>query len=85
MRKKCKIKGHKEVIKNVLIRKYSLEIGRICEDYKAKIKYCSRFFCDERLSEPFDLEYITYWTSVEMPKSCFDKMREDGFLILRKE
>lgn len=74
---KCKRLGHKKETIKLKIRKRGDTF--ILERLKCKIEKCNR--CFKILSEPFDCKYITGFTSVSMPQSCWDKLSEQGFLI----
>lgn len=77
---KCKRIGHDEKERSIKIRKDATLIV-VVEDYKAKIKKCSR--CNEILGEPYDLEYLQGIHSCGMPSEDWDRIREDGYLILK--
>ena len=76
----CKREGHKVKTRNIEIRIKSDGWRCVAEDYYAKIDVCSR--CNQTLSEPYEKEYKTYWTSVSMPKSRWDELREKGYIII---
>lgn len=78
-RKKCQRIGHEEFDKEIKIRKEGGSFRAVATKYKAKIKECSR--CFETLSEPFDLKEIDSCTSLSMPSTMWDEMREKGYLI----
>ena len=77
---RCKKKGHKLITRRAIIRKRSNT--SVCKDYCADITSCIRWGCDYQ-EEPKNLVYKTYWTSVSMPDSEWDKLDSDGFLFIR--
>lgn len=77
---KCDRVGHRWVSRNIRIRKPGDALS-IATDYKAKQLKCSRCGLE---GDPYDLEYITYYSSVTMPDSMWSELREKGYLILDK-
>lgn len=76
---KCERLGHKLKTNSFRIRKRSNGYG-ICTDFKAKMDICSR--CNNYHSEFYDLEELTTYTSVSMPSSYWDSIRENGYVIM---
>lgn len=77
---KCIRLGHKNITRKVIIRMDSTDTRAVAKDYHADLTECIR--CGKRL-DPANLEYKTYWTKVEMPTSMFDKMDEQGYVIIK--
>ena len=76
---KCERIGHVPQVKKVRIRKLSHEYRVIAEDFNADVTYCRR--CGERISDPENLEYITYYNSVTMPEYKWEEIRNNGYII----
>ena len=76
---KCKRISHKYIKHNYRIRVRSNEWREVAIDYRATRKECSR--CHKKL-KMIKKKYITYYTSVSMPESYWEKLDDDGFLIL---
>lgn len=76
---KCDRLGHKIKTDHIRIRKRSDGYG-VCTDFKAKKDYCSR--CGKHHSNPYELEELDTYTSVSMPSSYWDSIREDGYVIM---
>jgi hypothetical protein len=77
---KCERIGHDIFIKIIKIRKPHDGYGAVAEDYKAKIQICNR--CLVKISKPYDEEYLDGYSGCTMPSSMWDKMREDGYIII---
>ena len=76
---KCKRVGHRMVNKPATIRRSSQSYGSICDDFYADIPVCS---CCGKTDDPINEKYKTHWTSVTMPDSMWDDIRNNGFLVL---
>ena len=76
---KCDRKGHKIKTSDLKIRKRSEGYG-VCTDFKAKKDYCTR--CGKYHTEPYELKELTTYTSVSMPSSYWDSIREDGYVVM---
>ena len=76
---KCERLGHEIKTSEIRIRKRSDGYG-ICTDFKAKKDRCSR--CGNYHPEPYDLKELTTYTSVSMPSSYWDSIRENGYVVM---
>ena len=76
---KCERLGHKIKTSEIRIRKRSDGYG-ICTDFKAKKDYCTR--CGNYHPELYELKELTTYTSVSMPSSYWDSIRENGYAVI---
>jgi hypothetical protein len=76
---KCDRLGHKIKTSEIRIRKRSDGYG-VCTDFKAKKDCCIR--CRKLHSELYDLKELTTYTSVSMPLSYWDDIREQGYVVM---
>lgn len=77
---KCERIGHNEAEIEKKIRKEGGGFRAVATDYKCKVKRCKR--CHKE-SEPYDLKEYDSYTSVTMPSSMWDEIKEKGYLVLR--
>ncbi len=54
----------------------------ICVDGVAEFKTCKR--CSKVLSGPDNFQETDWWNSVSMPESDWDKIKKDGYLIMKE-
>ena len=76
---KCERLGHRVKTTSFRIRKLSDGYG-ICTDFRVKKDYCSR--CYKYHPSFYDYTKLDTYTSVSMPTSYWDKIREDGYVIM---
>lgn len=75
----CERKGHDFKIVRGRVRKRDKDRISICVDYKADIRECKN--CGKKELEKI-VEYIEGYSSVTMPNSMWDELREKGYIIL---
>jgi hypothetical protein len=77
---KCNRIGHKLRLSVFIFRKESLKFG-VMTDFKGSRNYCKR--CLNYFSEIETLEELETYHSVSMPSSCFQQIREYGYVIIK--
>lgn len=79
--KKCERLGHNKKIVTHRIRKIGGSYYRAAvTDYKADFTICRQ--CKKQLRGPENLREITWCTSCTMPEWMWDKIREQGYVII---